>query len=179
MSDRFIIKKLKQDDERAIEELIDKYAPYAAAIVYRISGASLKVEDMEEIVSDVFYAIWKRRHHLVETDSIKPYLAQTARNMTRNKWSRVTHEQPLDDDNLPFAAHTTDEMLIQREQVSIVKKFMDTLKGPDKEILTAYYFGNYKLEDIALMYKLPLSTVKSKIYRGRKAIINYFEERGY
>lgn len=71
MSDCTVIKKLKQNDEKAMEELIDRYGQYTAAIVYRISGSSLNAEDIEEIVSDVFYAIWKSRHHLLETNSLK------------------------------------------------------------------------------------------------------------
>jgi RNA polymerase sigma-70 factor (ECF subfamily) len=87
-----------------------------------------------------------------------------------------TQFQQLDDEILIFETEKTDEMLIQKEKISIIKEFMDTLRSPDKDILKAYYFWNYKLEYIAVMYELPLSTVKSKIYRGRKAITEYFEE---
>lgn len=178
MSDCTIIKKLKQNDEKAIEELIDKYGRYIAAIVYGVGGFSLKAEDIEEIESDVFYAVWKRRHKLLEIESLKPYLAQAARNMTRNKCGKVKKEQPLDDE-LSFETEKTDELLIQKEKIAIIKEFMKTMEYPDKDILTAYYFWNYKLGDIAAMYEVPLSTVKSKLYRGRKTIIKYFEERGY
>ncbi len=78
-----------------------------------------------------------------------------------------------------FDTEETEELIIRKEKISIVKEFMGTMKYPDKDILAAYYFRDYKLEDIAAMYKLPLSTVKSKIYRGRKTIIEYFKERGY
>lgn len=179
MSDCTIIKKLKQNDEKAMEELIDKYSHYISAIIFGVSCSLLKAEDIEEITSDVFYAIWKSRHKLLEIDSLKPYLAQIARNMTRNKFGSVKKEQTLDDESLVFETQETDELLIQKEKLSIVKDFIDTIKYPDKDILTAYYFWNYKLEDIAAMHELPLSTVKSKIYRGRKTIIEYFEERGY
>ncbi len=179
MNDCTIIRKLKQNNEKAIKELIDKYGRYIAAVIYRVSGSVLKAEDIEEIVSDVFYSVWKRRHHLLEIESLKPYLAQAARNMTKNKFSHVKDEQPLDDEMAVFDTEETDELLIQKEKVSMVREFMDSMKYPDKDILTAYYFRDYKLEDIASMYELPLSTVKSKIYRGRKTIIEYFEERGY
>ena len=179
MRDCTIIKKLKKNDEKAIEKLIDKYSQYIGAIIYGVSGSSLKAEDIEEIESDVFYALWKRRHNLLETGSLKPYLAQIARNMTKNKFRCVKNEQPLEEGLLISEAEKTDELLIQKEKISIVKEFMATMKYPDKDILTTYYFLNYKLDDIASMYGLPLSTVKSKIYRGRKTINKYFKERGY
>lgn len=179
MNDRAIIKKLKQNNEKAIKELIDKYGRYVAAVVCGVSGAVFKAEDVEEVVSDVFYSVWKNRHNILEIDSIKPYLAQAARNITKNKFSQVKDEQLLDDEIEAFDTEATEELIIRKEKISIVKEFMGTMKYPDKDILAAYYFRDYKLEDIAAMYELPLSTVKSKIYRGRKTIIEYFKERGY
>lgn len=178
MKDCTIIKKLKRNDEKAIEELIDKYGRYIAAVVYKVSAAALKAEDIEEIVSDVFYAVWKIRHSIAQTDSLKPYLAQTARNMTRNKFKKVKDELPLEEDMLLSQNNIIDEMLIQKEKIAIIKDFLDRMKHPDKDILKAYYFMNCRLEDISETYELPLSTVKSKIYRGRKTIIEYLEERG-
>lgn len=179
MNDCTIIRKLKQNDEKAIKELIDKYGKYIAAIIYRFSGSSLKTEDIEEIVSDVFYSVWKRRHNLLEIDSLKPYLAQAARNMAKNKFSNMKDEHPLDEEMSVFENDDTDKLIIRKEKISIVKELMDKMKYPDKDILSAYYFRNYKLEEIAAMYGIPLSTVKSKIYRGRKTIIESFKERGY
>ncbi|MBD3917426.1 sigma-70 family RNA polymerase sigma factor [Paenibacillus sp. PR3] len=177
-SDRSLIQQIKNNDESAIEELIARYGQYTAAIVYGVGGASMNAEDVEEVVSDVFYAIWKSRHSLQQTDSIKPYLAQIARNMTRNKWSRVRNEQPLDDELSVIGAPATDEVVILKERISMIKTLMAAFKYPDKDILTAYYFREYKLEDIASMYELPLSTVKSKIYRGKKSIVQYFDKGG-
>ncbi|MCM3633470.1 RNA polymerase sigma factor [Paenibacillus camelliae] len=179
MSDSILIQRLKENDDSAIEELITIYGQYIAAVVYRVGGLSLHAEDVEEVVSDVFYAVWKSRHKILQTESLKPYLAQIARNMTRNKWRHVKHDQPLDDqlamaNNFP----TTDDALIQKENVATIKKLIATLKPPDNDILYAYYIWNYKLEDIALMYNLPLSTVKSKIYRGRRTIVECFEGGG-
>lgn len=178
LSDRLLIQRLQENDDQAIEELITRYGQYTATIVYRVGGPALNAEDVEEVVSDVFYAIWKSRHKIVQTESIKPYLAQIARNMTRNKWRQVKNDQPLDDQSSIMNSPATDEALIQKESITTIKKLIAALKPPDNDILHAYYIWNYKLEDIALMFNLPLSTVKSKIYRGRKTIVEYCERGG-
>lgn len=178
MSDCTIIKKLKRNNEKAIEELIGKYGQYIASVVYKVGGAALKTEDIEEVVSDVFYALWKARHNIAQTDLLKPYLAQIARNMTRNKYKNVREELPLEEDTLSFE-NKIDEMILQKEKIVMVKDFLDKMKQPDRDILTAYYFMNNRLEEISITYNLPLSTVKSKIYRGRKTIVECLKERGY
>ncbi len=179
MSDYTIIKKLKLNNEKAIDELIGKYGLYIGAVIFGVSRSSLKAEDIEEIASDVFYAVWKKRHEILQNDSLKPYLAQIARNMTINKFNQIKNFEPLDEQLLIFDIKGNDEILIQQEKIAIIKEFLDIIKHPDKDILVAYYFKNDKLENIAETYKLPLSTVKSKIYRGRKSIVEYFEKRGY
>lgn len=178
MSDILLIQQLKKNDDKAIEELITRYGQYTASIVYGVGGSALNAEDVEEIVSDVFYAIWKSRQEILQIESLKPYLAQIARNMTRNKWKTVKNDQPLDDELSMINSPTTDEALIQKESIATIKKIIATLKHPDNDILHDYFIWNYKLEDIAQMYKLPLSTVKSKIYRGRRTIVQFFDEGG-
>jgi len=178
LSDNLLIQRLKDNDDKAIEELINRYGQYTASIVYGVGGPALNAEDVEEVVSDVFYAVWKSRHRILQTESLKPYLAQIARNMTRNKWKHVKNDQPLVDELSMVNSSSTDETLIQKESIVAIKKLIATLKPPDNAILHAYFMCNYKLEEIALMYDLPLSTVKSKIYRGRRTIVENFEEGG-
>lgn len=179
LSDLMLIQRLKNNDEKAIEELIARYGQYTAAIVFRVGGSSLHAEDVEEVVSDVFYAVWKSRHKVLPIDSLKPYLAQIARNLTINKWKKhINNDHPLDDELSLLHSPTTDETLIQKESILTIKRIIATLKPPDNDILNAYFIWNYKLEDISAMYNLPLSTVKSKIYRGRKTIVRYFDKGG-
>lgn len=179
MNDRDIINKLKGHNESGIEELIDKYGQYVGSVIYRVAKSALGSEDIEEIASDVFCTIWQTRKRIKEVDSLKPYLAQIARNMTRNKMRRTKIHRSLDELVLVLQTESNDELFVQKEKIAIIKEFLTSIKHPDKEILAAYYFSNQKLEQISDHYNLPLSTIKSKIYRGRKSIIEHFERKGY
>lgn len=179
MEDFMIIKKLKQNKERALEALMDRYNPYVVSIIVRIGGSLLSVQDVEEIASDVFFAVWKRRADLIESDSLKPYIAQIARNKTKTRLYRTKDEEPLEEDILAFVSGDVDEQLIQKEQLQFLRDIISRFHYPDKEILLAYYFWNYRLSEIAEHFGLPLSTIKSKLYRGRSELIKRFEEGGY
>ena len=52
------LKKLKHKDERALEWFIDRYAAYVNTIIYNIIGLSMSAADIEEVSSDVFFALW-------------------------------------------------------------------------------------------------------------------------
>ena len=52
-------------------------------------------------------------------------------------------------------------------------QFFDLIKNlcsKEKEILTLKYFNEYSLNEISMITKIPLSTVKSKLYRALEKI---------
>jgi RNA polymerase sigma-70 factor (ECF subfamily) len=178
MDDCTIIKKLKQNKEKALEALMDRYISYVTAIAVRIGGYSLPAQDIEEIVSDVFYTVWRKRESLLETDSIRPYIAQIARNITKKRMLKNKETEPLEE-GLISHSDNADEHLIRKEEVQVLYGLITELKHPDKDILIDYYFRNQKLEEISEHFCLPLSTVKSKVYRGKKGLIEKFKQGGY
>ncbi len=179
MNDDTMIKRLKQNKEKALEDLMKRYSPYVVSIAIRIGGHLLSPQDVEEIASDVFYAVWKKRESLIETDSLKPYIAQIARNMTKTRLCQARDEAPLHEDMLAFSSGNLDDLMIHKNQLEFLRNTIAGFHYPDKDILLSYYFWNYKLTEIAMHFDLPLSTVKSKLYRGRKELVKRFEEGGY
>lgn len=61
-------------------------------------------QDIEEISSDVFYAVWKSRDNLIQTEDY-----------------------------------------VLTEQVEAIRKLLKEYKYPDRDILIAYYFYEFKL----------------------------------
>ena len=78
-----LAKRLRLGDVRALEEIMDRYSAYAAKIIAVFLNRTLPLEDMEEVLSDVFISLWNSRSRL-EGD-VKPYLAAIARNAARQK----------------------------------------------------------------------------------------------
>ena len=69
-----------------IDKIIDNFYGYVYIIVKNGVSIAITDEDIEEIVSDVFVAIWKNSSNLLKTTEIKPYLVGTAKNIIRNKY---------------------------------------------------------------------------------------------
>ena len=79
MNEQKLIHKLKQGDRLALDRAMDTYTPYLAAVVWRALGPAASAEDVEEIVSDAFLALWSHRDSL-RPDGLKSWLAVVARN---------------------------------------------------------------------------------------------------
>ena len=69
-----------------IDRILDDFYNYVYIIVKNGVSVSITDEDIEEIVSDVFVAIWKNSINLLKTTEIKPYLIGIAKNVIRNKY---------------------------------------------------------------------------------------------
>ena len=73
------IRRLKQDDETALCEIIGKYTGYVYTILRNFSHGTLPQEDLEELTADVFLRLWNSRNRLRDGSDLAPYLAAIAR----------------------------------------------------------------------------------------------------
>ncbi len=57
-----LVIRLKYRDEKALHHLIETYEGYVGSIIQSVSRNTLSIEDKEEVLSDVFIAIWYKAH---------------------------------------------------------------------------------------------------------------------
>ena len=79
LDELLILKKIKEGDIKAFEELFRRYyfplCCYAAGITGQMAVA-------EEIVEELFYVLWKERERLQIFQSVKSYLYRATRNQS-------------------------------------------------------------------------------------------------
>ena len=80
MEDSKLIRSIKLGRRGALDRAIGQYSGYAAAVARGVLGPQASREDLEEIVADVFVALWRSAARLDETRPLKSYLAAIARN---------------------------------------------------------------------------------------------------
>ena len=66
MDDRKLAQKLKQGNRLALDRAMAAYTPYLSTVVWNALGPAASAQDVEEVVSDAFLALWSRR------DSLQP-----------------------------------------------------------------------------------------------------------
>lgn len=173
MTDDKLLERLKRRDEGGLKILISKYSAYVGTIVYNTIGSSASNEDLEEVVSDVFLAIWEHSEKIFE---LKGYIATTARNKALNKLKNITLMYELNDNDTRGGDETVEEVE-RREVTRILYEAIEALGEPDCEIFFRYYYNNEKIRDIAEELNVNASTVKSKLKRGKEKLNAYLSER--
>ena len=78
--DRKLLAALRAREPQGLEEAIGRYSPYVAGVLRKVLGQLGTQEDLEELSSDVFVALWQSAEGLREDSDLKLWLGVVARN---------------------------------------------------------------------------------------------------
>lgn len=180
MNDNELFQGLKNHEESAIEEIMERYTPYVSTIIYNLSRGKLSTPDIEETAADVFFTIWKSPEK-IEEGSLKGFIAAVAKNKAKETIRRVKPKDNIVDiDDVVLADEYTlqdnmDNQVLQQD----LKQALDQFGEPDREIVIRYYYYYQTAPKIAELLDLKLEAVKSKIKRARAKLKTFLKERGY
>ena len=134
-------------------------------------------EDIEEVISDTFVSLWKCAESLdTEKGSIRAYLGTIAKNCAKNKLRELRPHSELNE-TISSNAKSPQESFESREEKDLLVNLIMELGEPDSEIFIRYYYYEQKIKDIACYTGIPISTVKTKLSRGRLELKNFYEKR--
>lgn len=170
MQEELLLQQLRRQRPEALEQLIRCYNPYVASIIRGILGTSCREEDVEELVSDVFVAIWRHADTL-KPGKVKPYISATARNMAKG-FLRKKQILPMDLDELPglVAPDTPEEHYLAREQAELVRAAVERMSEPNREIFLRYYYYFQTTDQIAKALAMEPGAIRARLMRGRNAL---------
>ena len=103
-------------------------------------------------------------------------MGTVARNTAKNKLRTAGQTLPLEDDILILEKDSAEEEILQREQHRLVREAVLAMPYPDREIFLRHYYYCQKLETIAQEMDMNLSTVKTRLRRGREKLRSVLEQ---
>ena len=172
MFDFILLRAVRRGSERALGQIMDRYAAYICVVIRSTVGDSLRREDIEETASDVFFALWEKADSV---EKLKPWLGATARNRAKNKLRDVQDTLPLDEARLT-EAYEMDDVLISQGEQEVVKSAILGMENPDRDIFLRHYYEAQTAAAIGLAIGMTESAVKQRLVRGRKKLRAILEE---
>jgi len=174
-----IIDKLKQQDEAALEQIIQIYTPYVSTIIYNVSRSSLNTEDIEEICADVFITLWKNTDK-IKADTFKGYLAAIAKSRAKDKLRSQKNTNITDIEDVELAdEYSLADNIDNGELSRTLRSCVEKLGEPDSEIVLRYYYYYQTSKTISEIMNMNSDTVKTKLRRAKAKLRAMLEERGY
>ena len=179
MDEAKLLQQMRRGNAHALEVLMNRYVPYVSAVVWNILRGTLPPEDTEEVVSDVFLAAWEHCSEL-KLGHVRGWLGTVARNRAKN-WLRDAGKVFFlanDEADIPAPDDPADKLL-QLERRRIIRGALDTFPEEDRALFLRYYYYAQTVEEIAAALSLNVSTVKTRLRRGRLKLKRLLLEEGF
>ncbi|SRR5579884_366215 len=169
-SDEQLMARLAAGSQEALGPLYSRYAP----LIFDLAARRLDRSAAEEIVQDVFLAVWRgAASYVPERGSVRPWLLQIAHFRILNELRRRSRRPQLiedpDQERLASAFDTApepSEAVWHEFRRAAVRSAFDELPLPQRLALGLAFFEDLSHEQVAAVLNLPLGTAKTRIRSG-------------
>ena len=186
---RYLIKEKKMNKENTIkdylisgklnmEKLVKDFYNYILAIIK--NTADLSKEDEEELISDVFFIIWKNQKSLKVDEKFSPYIAGITRNIVYKKYKENLKQRNIEEikeNTIPVDRFEHDIEISDTN--NFILEQLKILGEEEYEIFTKYYYEEKKIKQIAKELNLSTSNVKTKLHRTREKLKKILKIGGF
>lgn len=165
------IKHYIKNNELDLEKIINEYSSYTVTIIDNMARNILKDEDKEEIVSEVFFILWKNKNKLNVNKYLSSYIAGITRNVVKEYLRKVKINFNISDyENSLYNYDKIDLLDDNVEEISKIEEKLKNMKKIDKTIFLDFYYSFKSIKDIAKEQKISEFSVKQRLYRIRNKI---------
>ena len=179
MKERKIIKQDIENNKLNMEEIMEDFTPYIYTIINN-KNSSLKEEDIEEIISDVYVAIWKNRKNLDTNKEMSAYIGGITNNIFCKKLRNLKDEIDIEDyENNLYDIENIEVKIENTEKSNLIINEINNMKQEDKTIFISYYYHSKSIKQIAKEINTSEEKVKSRLFRIRRKLKKVLERRGY
>ncbi|MBD1380739.1 RNA polymerase sigma factor [Metabacillus arenae] len=165
-----------------IKEILEIHQKTILDTVKRIIKNQSLVDD---IVQDANIKIYNYLNEKESPQSLKAWIKTISKNTAYDHLRKVKRDQTLlEKANTSFkhsnsvnSAQTPEKELLTQEMITDFKAEFDTLDAETKKIFVLRHQG-YSYQEIAEKTSISLGKVKTKIFRGRKKLMENLSEKG-
>ncbi len=156
------------------------YRKYHKEIYLYLYSLCKKHEVAEDLLQETFLkAILSLSDNHV---NVRAWLYMVARNLYFNYAKKEGRNILLDETEdfmMVDSAGETLERLLKDEQIRLLYQALQYLNERQREVLTLQYFGGMSQKEIAALLKMTPENIRILLYRGKKKLRVYMEEKGY
>ncbi|WP_221569339.1 MULTISPECIES: RNA polymerase sigma factor SigW [Bacillaceae] len=173
-----LVRSVKKGDQKAFEELVEIYKDKVYHIVYRMLG---NVHESEDIAQEAFVRAYIHIEKYNEAHKFSTWLYRIATNLTIDRIRKKKPDYYLDAElaggegltlysQIAVAEQLPEEKVETFELQDRIQKEIMHLPPKYRSAIALKYLEELSLKEISDILQIPVSTVKTRIHRGREAL---------
>ena len=132
-----------KNNELDLEKIINEYSSYIATIINNMARDNLNNEDKEEIISEVFFILWKNMNKLNINKYLSSYIAGITRNVVKEYLRKIKVNFDISDyENSLYSYDKIDLLDNSIEEISKIEKKLKNMKEIDKKVFLDFYYSS-------------------------------------
>ncbi|MEQ8623734.1 MAG: sigma-70 family RNA polymerase sigma factor [Vicingaceae bacterium] len=174
-----LVEAAKKGEQAAYSKIMSRYRE---PIYYLVLKMIRNESDAEDLAIEAFEKAFKKLDQYTPQYAFSTWLFRIATNhcidFIRKKKLRTTSiDEEIEGQkggswSVQVAGNTKDpeEKFIEKQKISLMRKYVDKLDEPYKTLVTLRYFKEWSYDEIATEQNIPLGTVKAQLFRSRSLL---------
>lgn len=181
-TDEELVEACLAGEESAFDVLVGRWEKRIRGAVYRIVGSD---EEARDLCQEAFLKAYRSLRSFKQEARFSSWLYQIALNLCRDRMRRLRGKTMVSLDELeeggvglPVPGPTALEQLQKRDLSRLVERAIQSLAEEQREVIILKEYQGLTFLEIAQVLGLPISTVKTRLYRGLDQLRSRLERQG-
>lgn len=181
-NDRDLVLACQKRDPAAFEELVKRHQRTVYALLYQLAP---DWNDTSDLAQEVFIRVWRSVNNLRNPASFRSWLTQIVTNLFYDELRRrprrlptISMDEGIDNGeegdsptrDIPDSSALPDEKLLNTELSLVIRDAMSKLPEQFRTAIVLRELEGLSYEEIAILTKTEMGTVKSRIARARSKL---------
>ena len=169
-----LLNQLRQGCPRAFSKIYDHFS---RPIYRHIRKLVYEEEVAEEILQEVFLAVWNKREKIDPAQSFWPYLYQVAKLLVYSHYRKVAQNKRLLDHLIITSVDrvtNAEELLIDRETHELLIRAIERLPPQRKQVFKLCKLEGKSYQEVADQLGISTSTINQQIVAANKSVKEFF-----
>jgi RNA polymerase sigma-70 factor (ECF subfamily) len=182
-SDEQLVTAFRGGDSSAFDALVQRWERKIQGAVYRIMGPG---EDARDLTQETFLRAYRGLSTFKSEARFSSWLYQIALNLCRDRLRQkrgrtlVSLEdlEPHQSARIQTPGPSAQEVVEARDLSRLISSVMAELPEEQREVIVLKEYQGLTFQEIANVLRVPVSTVKTRLYRGLVQMREHLERRG-
>src|SRR5207249_11679352 len=172
VTERELVERCRLGDERAFEELVDRFKDLVFGLIARTVQDRSRAEDLAQ---DVFLRIHRGLPYFRGEARLSTWIYRIVANVCAQDQERRRPTVALDDEATHVRPAARDRQFADLELRDRLEKAVARLPAHYRLRVAAHYLEGVQYEDLAEALQVPLGTIKTQLYRAKQQLRRLLE----